>query len=59
VLTLLGIAGLLIWSVPPKAHPKADPAWQAWPVGLIAWILIIYLWRFEALAKKNKTDGEP
>ena len=59
VLALLGIAVILIWSVPPKVNPNAEPAWQAWPVSLIAWILLVYLWRFAALAKKNKTDGEP
>jgi hypothetical protein len=58
VLTLIGIAGVLIWSVPPRVNPKAEPAWQAWPIGLIAWILIVFLWRFEALAKKpnGQTD---
>jgi hypothetical protein len=56
VLTLLGIAGVLIWSVPPKAHPNAEPAWQAWPVAIIALTLLVYLWRFEALTKEDKID---
>jgi hypothetical protein len=56
VLTLLGIAGVLFWTVPPKVHLKAEPAWQAWPISLIAWILVVYLWRFEELTKRNKTD---
>jgi len=58
VLALLGIAGVLIWSVPSKAHPKAEPAWQAWPVGIIAWILVVYLWRFGTLTKESRTDEE-
>jgi hypothetical protein len=59
VSTLLVIAGVLFWSVPPKVNPKAEPAWQAWPIGIIAWILVVYLWRFETLTKEGKTDGEP
>jgi hypothetical protein len=59
VLALLGIAGVLFWSLPPKVNPKAEPAWQAWPIGVIAWILVVYLWRFETLTKENGTDEEP
>jgi hypothetical protein len=59
VLALLVIAGVLIWSVPPKVNPKAEPAWQAWPVALIALILLVYLWSFDELTKKANGEGEP
>jgi len=58
VLTLLGIAGVLFLSVPDKTTPKAEPVWQAYPIALIAGILVVYLWRFETLTKEDKTDGE-
>jgi hypothetical protein len=59
VLTLLGIAGVLIWSVPPKVHPKAAPGWQVWPVALIAGILFVYVCYFAEWVKKNMPESEP
>jgi hypothetical protein len=59
IITLLIIAGVLFWTVPLKVNPKAEPVWQAWPIGFIAFILLVYLWSFDELTKKANIEDEP